>query len=138
MKSIKRRRFVKLATGCVAGLMSTNASPIFISHQSRIRELPGGAYAVMMTPYTKDLKIDYSGLKKLIKWYERAGIRGFFANCASSEMCELSPDEVLNLTYLVVKISQLPLVSTGTFSGNVDEIVCLIKQLYSTAVHGLV
>ncbi len=138
MKSIKRRRFVKLATGCAVGLMSMNASPIFISHQNRISELPGGAYAVMMTPYTKDLKIDYSGLKKLIKWYERAGIRGFFANCASSEMYELSPDERLNLTHFVVKNSQIPVVSTGTFSGNVDENVDFIKKIYSTGVDGVV
>ncbi|WP_236974203.1 dihydrodipicolinate synthase family protein [Membranihabitans maritimus] len=141
MSSIERRKFIKIAAISGAGLLTGSAyatSSYFNNSKDKIQELPGGAYAVMMTPFTKDLKIDYPALKELINWYERAGIRGFFANCASSEMYDLSPEERLNLTRFVVENSKVPVLSTGTFSDDVRENASFIKKIHDTGVDGVV
>lgn len=136
MNDFGRRKFVKIAGAAGVGLLSGNAK-VFSTLNSN-RGLPGGAWAVMVTPITTDLQIDYPALKKLIKWYERAGIHGFFANCASSEMYDLTPEERLELTRFVVKHSKVPVVSTGTFSEKVEENAAFIRKIYETGVNGVV
>ena len=136
MNDFGRRKFVKIAGAAGVGLLSGNAKVFFTINLNR--ELPGGAWAVMITPFTTDLQIDYPALKKLIRWYERAGIQGFFANCASSEMYDLTPEERLKLTRFVVKNSKVPVVSTGTFSENVEENADFIRKIYKTGVDGVV
>ena len=140
MNSFGRRRFVKIASVSGLGMLSgyAGSSATFTTLTNKNNELPGGAWAVMVTPFTSDLQIDYPALKKLIKWYERAGIQGFFANCASSEMYDLTPEERLKLTRFVVKNSKIPVVSTGTFSEKVDENAAFIRKIYETGVNGVV
>ena len=58
---------------------------------------------VMLTPYKSSLQIDFEGLSKLIDFYQEAGAKGFFANCLSSEMYELSDTERLSLVRHVVR-----------------------------------
>jgi 4-hydroxy-tetrahydrodipicolinate synthase len=92
----------------------------------------------MMTPFNEDLSIDYQGLKRLIRWYEDSGATGLFANCGSSEMYDLSSQERLDLTKFVVENTNLPVVSTGTFSNSIAENVDFIKKIYDTGVHAVV
>lgn len=101
-------------------------------------KLPGGFWPVMMTPFNEDLSIDYQGLKRLIRWYEDSGAKGLFANCGSSEMYNLSNRERIDLTKFVVENSRLPVVSTGTFSGNIGENADFIKKIYDTGVKAVV
>lgn len=136
MNCIDRRKFVKMAGATGVGLLAGNEK--ILSALTSNRRLPGGAWAVMVTPFTTDLQIDYPALKKLIRWYERAGIQGFFANCASSEMYDLTPEERLKLTRFVVKNSKVPVVSTGTFSENVEENADFIRKINKTGVDGVV
>src|SRR5690554_5724213 len=72
---------------------------------------------VMLTPYKDDLTIDFDALSRLIEFYEEAGAKGFFANCLSSEMYHLTPDERLAITSHVVKRLQgrASVVATGSF-----------------------
>lgn len=60
-------------------------------------KLPEGFIPVMLTPFTADLQVDYSCLRKLTEFYLEAGAVGLFANCLSSEMYELSDEERLNV-----------------------------------------
>lgn len=92
----------------------------------------------MVTPLTEDLKIDYPGLKALIRWYETAGVHGFFANCLSSEMYELNEAERLDLTQYVVDESAVPVISTGTFYRDPVKNAEFIKKIYATGVDGVV
>jgi 4-hydroxy-tetrahydrodipicolinate synthase len=101
-------------------------------------KLPGGFWPVMMTPFNEDLSIDYQGLKRLIRWYEDSGATGLFANCGSSEMYDLSSQERLDLTKFVVENTNLPVVSTGTFSYSIAENVDFIKKIYDKGVHAVV
>ena len=34
---------------------------------------PGGAWPVMLTPFTEEGKVDYKGLERLIEWYIENG-----------------------------------------------------------------
>ena len=101
-------------------------------------KLPGGFWPVMMTPFNEDLSIDYHGLKRLIRWYEDSGAQGLFANCGSSEMYNLTDQERIDVTKFVVKNTKLPVVSTGTFSGEVIKNVDFIKKIYDTGVKAVV
>lgn len=47
---------------------------------------PGGAWPVMLTPFTDQGAVDYDGLGKLIDWYMINGASGLFAVCQSSEV----------------------------------------------------
>ena len=130
-----RRKFISTGIAGSLGVFSISAG---IKWPGGTRKLPGGFWPVMMTPFNKDLSIDYAGLKELISWYEAAGAQGLFANCASSEMYQLSPKERIDLTQFVVKHSNVPVVSTGTFTDDVEENVGFIKKIHDTGVDAVV
>ncbi|MBS1949226.1 MAG: dihydrodipicolinate synthase family protein [Bacteroidetes bacterium] len=95
---------------------------------------------VMITPYKPNGQIDFNTLSKLIDFYAAAGAKGFFANCASSEMYNLSPDERLSLTKHVVKRagSKMSVVSTGSFGEKLNEKATFTKKIYDTGVNGVI
>ena len=72
---------------------------------------------VMLTPYKQNGKIDFEGLSRLMDFYLAAGVKGFFANCLSSEMYSISEDERIELIKHVVKYvnGRVPVVATGSF-----------------------
>lgn len=47
-------------------------------------EFPNGVWPVMLTTFDADGNVDYTGLERLIKWYENEGVAGIFAVCQSS------------------------------------------------------
>jgi len=53
---------------------------------------------VMITPFNLKAKVDLDTVSLLVDFYLAAGVKGFFANCLSSEMYSLSEDERLELT----------------------------------------
>ncbi|MBS1934678.1 MAG: dihydrodipicolinate synthase family protein [Bacteroidetes bacterium] len=95
---------------------------------------------VMITPYKQNGQIDFDTLSKLIDLYTAAGAKGFFANCASSEMYALSPDERLALTKYVVKhaAKNMSVVSTGSFGETLNEKAEFTKKIYDTGVNGVI
>ena len=56
-----------------------------------------GTWVTMITPFTKENKIDYPGVAEIIEWYIQKGIDGIFAVCQSSEMFCLNEDERVEL-----------------------------------------
>lgn len=132
-----RREFVHTSFMSSLGLLSMGSVGKLIRKSSK-KKLPGGFWPVMMTPYNEDLSIDYPGLKRLIHWYEDAGSTGLFANCASSEMYQLTAEERLELTRFVVKNSKVPVVSTGTFYNNTEENIDFIREIHQTGVEAVV
>lgn len=95
---------------------------------------------VMLTPFTTDNKIDYKALDALIDFYFAAGVKGFFANCASSEMYNLTPDERVDLTRHVVKRvnGRASVVSTGSFGNTNEEKAEFAKRIYHTGVDAVI
>ena len=53
---------------------------------------------VMITPFNLKAKVDLDAVSRLVDFYLAAGVKGFFANCLSSEMYSISEDERLELT----------------------------------------
>lgn len=95
---------------------------------------------VMITPFLENGKIDFDGLSKLIDFYVAAGVKGFFANCLSSEMYHLDEDERLALTAHVVKKvdGAFPVVATGSFGNTLDEQVSFAKKIYDQGIQAVI
>lgn len=103
-------------------------------------KLPEGFIPVMLTPFTADLQVDYSCLRKLTEFYLEAGAVGLFANCLSSEMYELSDEERLNVIETVVNqvANRVPVVATGTFGGNINDMAEFSKSVYGLGVDAVI
>lgn len=95
-----------------------------------------GIIPVMLTPFTADNKIDYSGLKRLIDWYIENGADALFAVCQSSEMQYLTLEERVELASFVVEYSQqrIPVIASGHIS---DDVQLQIQELNAMAATGI-
>ncbi|MBS1600799.1 MAG: dihydrodipicolinate synthase family protein [Bacteroidetes bacterium] len=95
---------------------------------------------VMITPYKQNGQIDFDGVSRLMDFYLAAGVKGFFANCASSEMYSLTPDERLALTRHVVKRvnGAVSVVATGSFGDAMEEKAEFAKKIYHTGVNAVI
>lgn len=105
-----------------------------------MNELAGGIWPVMLSPFTDKGEIDFNGLEVLTEFYLASGASGLFANCLSSEMFQLSPEERLNLTKAVVNFAagRVPVISTGNFSQNHEVNLDFISRIYDKGVAGVV
>jgi 4-hydroxy-tetrahydrodipicolinate synthase len=95
---------------------------------------------VMITPYKQNGSIDFDGLSRLVDFYQAAGVKGFFANCLSSEMYNLNPEERLSLARHVVKrvYGGLPVVATGSFGDTLAPKADFTKKMYHTGVSAVI
>ncbi len=91
---------------------------------------------VMITPFNLKAKVDYDVLPTLIDFYLAAGVKGFFANCLSSEMYSISEDERLELTAFIVKYinGRMPVVATGSFGLTIEDKAEFTKKIYDTGI----
>lgn len=62
-----------------------------------------GVFPTMITPYTKDGRVDYQGVESLVEWYWKKGCDGIFAVCQSSEIFYLTKEERVNIGKTVVE-----------------------------------
>lgn len=95
---------------------------------------------VMLTPFKPDGLIDYDGLAKLMDFYLASGVKGFFANCQSSEMYELSNEERLALARFVTKRvnGAQSVVATGSFGETFEDKAEFAKRMYHTGVNAVI
>jgi 4-hydroxy-tetrahydrodipicolinate synthase len=95
---------------------------------------------VMITPFLENGKIDFDGVSRLIDFYLATGVKGFFANCLSSEMYHLEKGERLALTRHVVNYvnGRVPVVATGSFGSTMSERVEFAKEIYQTGVSAVI
>tara|TARA_R110002124_G_scaffold62984_1_gene171947 strand:+ start:161 stop:1123 length:963 start_codon:yes stop_codon:yes gene_type:complete len=112
--------------------METSDSPSLV--------LPKGFIPVMLTPFLDSGEIDFPGLKLLTELYIKAGATGLFANCLSSEMYELTPDERIAITQTVLDqaAGRVPVVATGTFGGPISEQAAFVKRIYGIGVQAVI
>jgi 4-hydroxy-tetrahydrodipicolinate synthase len=91
---------------------------------------------VMITPFNLKVKVDLDAVSTLIDFYLAAGVKGFFANCLSSEMYSITEDERLELTQHVVKYvnGRVPVVATSSFGLTVDDKAEFTKKIYDTGI----
>ena len=105
-----------------------------------MNKLPGGMWPVMITPLTSEGNIDLPALEELVNFYIENGSNGLFANCLSSEMFNLSPDERILVTQKTVEFAKgrVPVISTGTFSSDEEINADFFKKIYATGVKAVV
>ncbi|MBS6195045.1 MAG: dihydrodipicolinate synthase family protein [Clostridiales bacterium] len=103
-------------------------------------EFPGGSWPVMLTPYTTDNKVDYSGLKALVDWYIMNDVSGLFAVCQSSEMFHLSLEERIKLAEKTVEFSagRVPVIASGHISDSLEEQAKELNSLAKTGVDAVI
>lgn len=91
---------------------------------------------VMITPFNLKAKVDLDAVSTLIDFYLAAGVKGFFANCLSSEMYSITEDERLELTQHVVKYvnGRVPVVATSSFGLTIDDKAEFTKKIYDTGI----
>ncbi|MBL0268706.1 MAG: dihydrodipicolinate synthase family protein [Chitinophagaceae bacterium] len=91
---------------------------------------------VMITPFNLKAKVDLDAVSTLIDFYLAAGVKGFFANCLSSEMYSITEDERLELTRHVVKYvnGRVPVVATSSFGLTIDDKAEFTKRIYDTGI----
>ena len=95
---------------------------------------------VMITPFNLKAKVDFDAVSRLIDFYLAAGVKGFFANCLSSEMYSISEDERLELTQHIVKYvkGRVPVVATGSFGLTIEDKADFTKRIYNTGVNAVI
>jgi 4-hydroxy-tetrahydrodipicolinate synthase len=91
---------------------------------------------VMITPFNLKAKVDLDVVSTLIDFYLAAGVKGFFANCLSSEMYSITEDERLELTRHVVKYvnGRVPVVATSSFGLTINDKAEFTKKIYDTGI----
>ena len=99
-----------------------------------------GVYPTMITPFTDDNKIDYNGVKELLRWYERKGVDGIFAICQSSEIFFLSFEERLELIKFIManKPKGMSIVASGHISDDLDVQIKEAKAFIETGIDAYV
>jgi 4-hydroxy-tetrahydrodipicolinate synthase len=135
----ERRKFLgKMAVGTLAGLTPLNR--LLATGLMKVKAEEKAFVPVMLTPYKANKTVDYKGLKKLTDYYLQSGARGFFANCLSSEMYDLSPEERLKVTKTVVKRvnGRFPVVATGSFGNTAREKADFTKMIADTGVDAVI
>jgi len=130
-----RRDFLELlSAGALSAILLPDQLPSFAAADEK-KFVP-----VMITPFTTSSKIDFDTLSRLIDFYLAAGAKGFFANCLSSEMYALEPDERIALTKHVVKHvdGKVPVVASGSFGTTMQERADFTKKMYETGVNAVI
>lgn len=95
---------------------------------------------VMITPFNLKAKVDFDAVSRLIDFYLAAGVKGFFANCLSSEMYSITEDERLELTRHIVRYvkGRVPVVATGSFGLTIEDKAEFAKRIYNTGVNAVI
>ena len=91
---------------------------------------------VMITPFDLKAKVDLDVVSILVDFYLAAGVKGFFANCLSSEMFSITEDERLELTQHIVNYvnGKVPIVATGSFGLTLEDKAEFTKKIYDTGI----
>ena len=99
-----------------------------------------GVWPVMLTPFNEQREIDWDSLKRLIDWYIKAGVKGLFANCQSSEMFFLSEAESLQLTRFVLDYvdGRVPVVASGHTACGLSQQIEQLGKMAETGVDSVI
>ncbi|MDO5424401.1 MAG: dihydrodipicolinate synthase family protein [Eubacteriales bacterium] len=100
----------------------------------------GGVWPVMVTPFTKENKVDDKALKPLVEWYIEEGVNGLFAVCQSSEMFTLTLEERIGLAKKVVEYThgRVPVIASGHISDRIEDQIFELQQMAATGIDALI
>lgn len=95
-----------------------------------------GAWPTMVTPFDENLRIDVAAYRDMIDWYVDHHVGGVYANCLSSEMYLIDPEERLTLASEAVKAAggRVPVAATGNLGDTEAEHIAFCRRVAETGV----
>ena len=92
---------------------------------------PGGAWPVMLTPFTQDNQVDYKALADLTEWYIKNGCSGLFSDCQSSEMFFLTLEERVKIAKTVLDTAKgrVPVIVSGHISDKIEDQITEMQEI---------
>ena len=96
-----------------------------------------GTSTAIITPFTKDNKVDEEGLRRLIDFQEENGIRTIVPCGSTGESAMLTHDEHIRVVEVVVDHVKKAKVLAGAGSNSTAEAVMLSKRAENLGVDGL-
>jgi 4-hydroxy-tetrahydrodipicolinate synthase len=83
----------------------------------------GGAWNVMLMPFTPDNKVDWQAFDELVEFYISANIKGIFVNAQTSEVFKLSDDERYEAARRAVDLARgrVGVVSGANFGNTLEQ-----------------
>lgn len=102
--------------------------------------IKNGVYPTMLTPFTDDNKVDFNGILKLLKWYEKNGVDGIFAICQSSEIFFLTFEERLEILKFIManKPQGMSIVASGHVADDLETQIKEAKAFIETGIDAYV
>ncbi|MDI6885024.1 MAG: 4-hydroxy-tetrahydrodipicolinate synthase [archaeon] len=85
-----------------------------------------GVYPALITPFTKDDKVDMDGLRRLVEYVIEGGVAGIVPCGTTGESATLSHEEHKEVIRAVVEYSTVPVIA-GTGSNNTKEAIELTR-----------
>lgn len=103
-------------------------------------EIPRGAMPVLLTPFTKDNRVDFSALDELVEFYLQTKVTGLFVCCLSGEVFHLSDEENLEVAQHVVKRAgnRIAIVAGANFGPTLDDQARSIQRFHEIGVDAAV
>ena len=104
-------------------------------------------FTTMITPYTRDGKIDFNLVEKYVDWYFEQGLTGIFSVCQSSEIFYLSLEEKTKLNKVVYTRAKMlekkngrmfTVVSSGHTSDTIEEQAKELCAVYESGTDALI
>ncbi len=101
----------------------------------------------MITPYTKDGRVDFDLAEKYVDWYFENGLDGIFAVCQSSEIFYLSLEEKIELNRRVYQRAKdlgkkhnrrFVVVSSGHTSDAFEDQIAELNAVYNSGTDALI
>ena len=126
MNGVRARRLTH-PTHPTGSAMSTPSRPF--DHP-----LPAGAWPVALTPFGPDRELDLSAYRDLLRRYADAGSAGVFATCLSSEIADLTANEIVILSRFAVSEleGRIPVVSGAVADLPLAGLIDLVRRVYDT------
>ena len=103
-----------------------------------MKAIANGVWPTMVTPFDKDLKIDYGAAAAISQWYVENGASGLFAVCQSSEMFYLTLDERIKLAKTVANAVKKPVIASGHISDVIEDQIKEINEMAGTGAEAVV
>lgn len=114
-----------------------------------MKNINSGTYPTMITPFTKDRKVDYDAVERLVEWYWNKNCDGIFASCQSSEIWYLPLEDRVRLAKVVAEKAtalakqypdrkKMSVVASGHVSESFDDQVYELSAVAETSVDAVV
>ena len=104
-------------------------------------------FTTMITPYTREGKVDYDTAEAYVDWYFENGLNGIFAICQSSEIFYLTLEERIELNKRVYTRAkelesttgkQLTVVSSGHVRDTVEGQIQELNEIWKSGTDALI